>query len=389
MNETVDDPSVPSNRDQLEQLIKQAKARSRIGHPSRVTGNARSLMKHVHSSQLAEQARAWGQIDPMGQLTDQTRAWIKGDHLTQLAEQARAWSQIDPRSQLTDKTRAWIKGDHLTQLAEQARAWSQVDPRSQLTDKIRAWIKGDHLTQLAEQARAWSQIDPRSQLTDKTRAWIKGDHLSQLADQAKAWLTGDHIEFARQTIPQDLTFKALLGELASRSSEIVEAPIPMSGLKLVSAEETESVSVGDMYVADISPGRNAKPTLSGIPTWLLYLWLCIAPVLEVLTHWEDFRQGLVDINERVPQTYSFASLRRFISSNLAGKPGDIRLVTGSDVRLRAAPGMKSAVLLTLPKYAAVVVLEKEDRTWLYVSYEHDGFLIDGYVSTKFLRKVRK
>jgi hypothetical protein len=247
-------------------------------------------------------------------------------------------------------------------------------------------MRGDHLSQVAEQARAWSQIDPMSQLNDKTRAWMKGDHLSQLADQAKAWLTGDHMEFALRTIPQDLTFKALLGELASRSSEIFEAPISMSGLELVSAEETESVSVGDMYVADISPGRNAKPTLSGIPTWLLYLWLLwIAPVLAVLTHWEDIRQGLVDINERVPEAYSFASLRRFISSNLSGIPGDIRLVTDSDVRLRVAPGMKSAVLLTLPKYAAVVVLEKEDRTWLDVSYEHEGFLIDGYVSTKFLR----
>ncbi|MNJ60616.1 Bacterial SH3 domain protein [compost metagenome] len=146
----------------------------------------------------------------------------------------------------------------------------------------------------------------------------------------------------------------------------------------------------DLLTVEIYPDSSARPIFSEIPTWLLYLWLiCITPTLTVLTNWEAIRTGLVDINARIPQTHSFADLKRFISSNLAGKPGDVRLVTGSNIRLRVAPGMKSDVILTLPKYAPVVVLGKEDRTWLYVTYEHEGFLIDGYVSTKFLKKIRK
>ena len=47
------------------------------------------------------------------------------------------------------------------------------------------------------------------------------------------------------------------------------------------------------------------------------------------------------------------------------------------------------MILILPPDAPVVVLGKEDRTWLYVSYEHQGYMIDGYISTKRLRKVRK
>lgn len=50
--------------------------------------------------------------------------------------------------------------------------------------------------------------------------------------------------------------------------------------------------------------------------------------------------------------------------------------------------MKSEVLLHLPKESIVVVLGKESRTWLFVSYEHQGYMIDGYVSTTYLKKVR-
>jgi hypothetical protein len=151
-----------------------------------------------------------------------------------------------------------------------------------------------------------------------------------------------------------------------------------------------SALIGDFYSVEIVPASKTKPVLSEFPTWLLYLWLCFfAPTLAVLANWEASRIALVDINARLPLTDSLAELRRFIRTNLAGKPGDVRLVTGSDVRLRVAPSMKSAVVLPLPKYAPVVVLGKEDRTWLFVSYEHEGFVIDGYVSTKYLKKVRK
>ena len=50
--------------------------------------------------------------------------------------------------------------------------------------------------------------------------------------------------------------------------------------------------------------------------------------------------------------------------------------------------MKYPVILPLKKYAVVVVLNKIDRDWLMVTYEHEGYWLDGYVSTKFLNKVR-
>ncbi|MCY1557995.1 hypothetical protein D9M68_948910 [compost metagenome] len=109
----------------------------------------------------------------------------------------------------------------------------------------------------------------------------------------------------------------------------------------------------------------------------------------VVVNWESARQGLADLNARLPQTESFAGIRNFIRSEFTGKPGDIRLVKGINVRLRTGPSLKSDIILNLPPDALVVVLSKEDSTWLFVSYEHQGYMLDGYVSTKFLKKLRK
>ncbi|WP_141729077.1 SH3 domain-containing protein, partial [Pseudomonas putida] len=247
------------------------------------------------------------------------------------------------------------------------------------------------LKQIAEQARAFGNSAQLKQIAEQARAFGNSAQLKQIAEEAKAWSTNIHLSrFAQQTLPASLTFDVLVGELFARSNKFQVIHGTAGRLSSDFANTEDTVSAADLFSVEIYPDSSTGPIFSEIPTWLLYLWLiCIAPMLTVLTNWEAIRTGLVDINARIPQTHSFASLRRFISSNVAGKPGDVRLVTASSVRLRVAPGMKSDVILTLPKYAPVVVLEKEDRTWLYVTYEHEGFLIDGYVSTKFLKKIRK
>lgn len=106
-------------------------------------------------------------------------------------------------------------------------------------------------------------------------------------------------------------------------------------------------------------------------------------------HWDSVRSNLVDLNARLPETELFADVRTFIRTEMAGKPGDFRLVTGTNVALRYEPGMKSGVILHMPKDAVVVVHGKEDRNWRFVTYEHQGFLIDGYVSTRFLKKASR
>ncbi|HFL7942767.1 TPA: SH3 domain-containing protein, partial [Pseudomonas putida] len=293
--------------------------------------------------------------------------------------------------QIAEQARAFGGSAQLKQIAEQARAFGGSAQLKQIAEQARVFVGSAQLKQIAEQAKAFGDSAQLKQIAEQARALGGSAQLKQIAEQAKAWSNNIHLSrFAQQTLPASLTFDVLVGELVARSNKNEDVHGSAGRLGTVVAGTESTVSTADLFTVEIYPDSSTGRKFSEIPTWLLYLWLiCIAPMLTVLANWEAIRTGLVDINARMPQTHSFANLRRFISSNLAGKPGDVRLVTGSSVRLRVAPGMKSDVILTLPKYAPVVVLGKEDRTWLYVRYEHEGFLIDGYVSTKFLKKTRK
>ncbi|WP_158247436.1 MULTISPECIES: SH3 domain-containing protein [unclassified Pseudomonas] len=188
---------------------------------------------------------------------------------------------------------------------------------------------------------------------------------------------------------ENLNVEALLDELKGRAEFTEET-------RLDAGPSTQHTNL-DQHATPHSSSTTEEPSkktksvdLSCIPTWFLLFWLhFLLSSVDFATNWESLRQGIVDINARVPQTESFHDIRNFIRIELSGKPGDIRLVKGSNVNLREDPSMNSEVILQLPENAVVAVLGKEDRTWLLVSYEHEGYVLDGYVSTKFLKKVRR
>jgi uncharacterized protein YgiM (DUF1202 family) len=189
----------------------------------------------------------------------------------------------------------------------------------------------------------------------------------------------------------------LLAELKNRRTAFTDGP-SFGGErtpKNIEAEGSATVAVvveGDARVEKAEPLQPSVKTqnLSSIPTWLIHLVLfLIFQSVDLLAQWEATRAAIVDLNARLPHSESPSKIRNFIRKELAGKPGDIRLVTGSDVNLRFEPSMNSEVILKLPKNDIVVVQGKEDRTWLFVAYELEGYWIEGYVSTKFLKKVRK
>ncbi len=314
-----------------------------------------------------------------------------GDQIRQLAEQTKAFGDSAQLKQIAKQAKAFGSSAQLNQIAEQARAFGGSAQLKQIAEHAKAFGSSVQLNQIAEQARAFGGSAQLKQIAEQAKAFGGIAQLKQIAEQAKAWSNNIQLSrLAQQTLPANLTFDVLVGELVARSNKNEVVYGAAGRLAPVVASTENTVSTAHSFTVEVNPDFSPGPRFSEIPTWLLYLWLiCIAPTLTVLANWEAIRTGLVDINARMPQTHSFANLRRFISSNLAGKPGDVRLVTGSSVRLRVAPRMKTDVILTLPKYAPVIVLGKEDRIWLYVRYEHEGFMIDGYVSTKFLKKIKK
>jgi len=376
---------------QLKQFAEQARAFDGSAQLKQIAEQAKAFGSSAQLKQIAEQAKAFDGSAQLKQIAEQARAFVGSAQMKQIAEQARAFVGSAQLRQIAEQAKAFGDSAQLKEIAEQAGAFGGSAQLKQIAEQAKAFGDSAQLKQIAEQARAFGGSAQLKQIAEQAKAFGDSAQLKQIAEQAKAWSNNIHLSrFAQQTLPASLTFDVLVGELVARSNknEDVHGSAGRPGTVVAGTENT--VSTAELFTVEIYPDTSTWRKFSEIPTWLLYLWLiCIAPMLTVLANWEAIRTGLVDINARMPQTHSFANLRRFISSNLAGKPGDVRLVTGSSVRLRVAPGMKSDVILTLPKYAPVVVLGKEDRTWLYVRYEHEGFLVDGYVSTKFLKKIRK
>jgi len=203
--------------------------------------------------------------------------------------------------------------------------------------------------------------------------------------------------FGLGTALAGVSVESLLKELKSRRKDFTDEsdfnPEPQAQSIEAGGHATASATAtGDARVEKAEAKHPVVKTqdLSFIPTWFIrFVLQLLLRSIELMAQWEDLRESVVDLNARLPQTESPSTIRNFIRKELAGKPGDIRLVTGSDVNFRFDPSSKSEVILKLPKNAIVVVQGKEDRTWLLVSYEVKGYWIDGYVSTKYLKKVRK
>ena len=179
----------------------------------------------------------------------------------------------------------------------------------------------------------------------------------------------------------NINIDSLLGELKVRNFDI---DFEAGEHEFITAYQTPATD----RIEEPKTEYSKNNILANIPTLILiFIIQAFYVTYDVVAKWEDFRQGLVDINERMPKTESFSTIRKFIRNELSGKPEDFRLVSSSRAVLRIKPSMKSDIILSLSEKDVVIVLEKSDRTWLYVAYEHQGFLIKGYISTKFLKKV--
>jgi len=153
--------------------------------------------------------------------------------------------------------------------------------------------------------------------------------------------------------------------------------------------------VGELQERGVDLGEPDAPTAQrpALAVWtalstsmLLSLLLLL---LESLGAMNDAREAVCDINSRLPLSNTFAESRKFVRTRLCGAPAAlVRIVKGVDVNVRVSPSMKAEVIAQLPKGAAVAVVSVDNRDWLEVSFQRDGYVIDGWVSRKYLGTVQ-
>lgn len=138
-----------------------------------------------------------------------------------------------------------------------------------------------------------------------------------------------------------------------------------------------------------SPQKLTAPAMALLLLLITNLYL----FYDGISKWNDFRESVCDIEQRLGAFDSLAQARKVVRSALCDVPpalaDSIRLTKKDEVNLREGPGMKEEVIMTLPKFAPLEVIDSANRDWLLVVYKHEGVEIEGWVSRKFVRPVSK
>lgn len=134
---------------------------------------------------------------------------------------------------------------------------------------------------------------------------------------------------------------------------------------------------------------DARPPTLWTTTSTSHLLVLLTLIVGFLINWNAARETVCDVNRRIPPSASFSEVRKFIRTHLCGVPSTyIRIVSGDKVNLRVDPRMKANVITTLAKGKLVTIVSYDNPKWLEVSVEVEGYEIEGWVSRKYLKKIR-
>lgn len=164
------------------------------------------------------------------------------------------------------------------------------------------------------------------------------------------------------------------------SYDLTENPPDLKGIE---AEVVQALGVSG------SQQRLTAPAVALILLLIGNLYL----LYEGISKWNDFRESVCDIELRLRAFDSLAQALKFVRRELCDVPpalaNSIRLTKADKVNLREGPAMKREVIITLPKFAPLEVVDSDNRDWLLVIYKHEGIEIEGWVSRKFVRPISK
>ncbi|MBF6036818.1 SH3 domain-containing protein [Pseudomonas sp. P155] len=161
---------------------------------------------------------------------------------------------------------------------------------------------------------------------------------------------------------------------------------------LVDAPPT-SYDVEAEIVQALNTGSNPQKLTAPALVFLMFFITAVHTFYDDLSKWNDFRESVCDMQERLEAFESLAHARKLVRSALCDVPKALterfRLTKKEGINLREDPGMKAEVIMALPKYAPLEVVDASNRDWLLVIYKHEGLEIEGWVSRKHVRPASR
>ena len=126
--------------------------------------------------------------------------------------------------------------------------------------------------------------------------------------------------------------------------------------------------------------KRAQLSLSGI-----YHKYFLPIILSLLANiiWQEAQKVQISLQEKETP----AKIKSYVRQPIPGVNKNLlkgyRVVTGSDVHLREDPNMKSDIITTLPRGQLLEVLDKSNRSWIFVKVEIEEEIFVGWVSRRY------
>jgi|GEM_PF-5798752 len=276
-----------------------------------------------------------------------------------------------------------------TEAIEHASKYSNRFLESLITGALQAALKSEASIDEAIVASARAMV---TEAGEKAASELLGDDTSS---SAVDYLLSPRIleDLATlRTKPTHGLVQSLLVELEERGVDLnlpqgkMGTPGVGSVEGLLQPPEGHVVSHSDMTME----GRvEARPPTLWATTSTAHLLVLLTLIVWFLVNWNSARETVCDLNRRIPPSTSFSEVRKLIRTHLCGVPSAyVRIVSGNKVNLRVEPRMKANVITTLTKGKLVTVVSYDNPKWLNVSVEVEGHEIEGWVSRKYLKKIR-
>lgn len=360
-----------------------------LGSTSKMLEQNRTALGLDSISKFVEQQRSAG-VGSTTNMLEQKRAALGFESTSKFLEQPRTLG-LGSTAKMLDQKRNALGLDSISKFLEQQRTLG-LGSTTKMLEQKRVALGLDSISKFIEQQRTMG-LGSITKILEQQRAALSVGSMSKIIEQQRATLGSrsiaramENLSFHASSALSHASLENLLDELKERTGEAPSSSLVPAPEKHETTLETATDALEGEDHKSLETNRN----LALVPTWtLIFLIHALMLSAYLLENWDAIRLSIVDISARMPQTEIFSEVRKFIRTELAGKPGDVRLVRGTNVNLREHPSMKSQIIMSLPKNSPVIVLGKEDRTWLYVSYEHQGYWIEGYISTKHIIKIRK
>lgn len=187
----------------------------------------------------------------------------------------------------------------------------------------------------------------------------------------------------------------VLEELINNAAEEVASSEDTVESNLVQEEQSvyqvPTVSAQDEAIAALqSKSGETKLTAQALAVILTAILMASA-LYERIGQWNDFRESVCDLNQRILTAPSLRHARDQVNSFLCAMPAEVsarmRLVNRDGVQLLDNPRRGSTKILPLPRSAVVEVLDSKGRNWIQVLYKHEGLEIVGWVSRSMVRTI--